>query len=91
MPTLDTTPGRECIGGVRVKISITLPEELLKVIDLRAEQQRTSRSSIIEGAVQTFLGRSTWNEQNARDLEIINARADFLNQEARDVLEYAQS
>ena len=32
--------------------------------------------------------RLTRNEQNARDLEIINRRADFLNQEARDVLEY---
>jgi uncharacterized protein len=28
------------------------------------------------------------NEQNARDLEIINRRTDFLNQEASEVLEY---
>jgi len=31
------------------------------------------------------LGR---NEQNTRDLEILNRRAEFLNQEANDVLEY---
>jgi len=74
---------------MRVKISITLAEELLKAIDLRAEQQRTTRSNIIEGAVQTFLERSTRDEQNARDLEIINRHAAFLNREARDVLEYA--
>ena len=32
--------------------------------------------------------RLTRSEQNARDLEIINRRADFLNREASDVLEY---
>lgn len=32
--------------------------------------------------------RLTRNEQNARDLEIINRRADFLNREASDVLGY---
>jgi len=75
---------------MRVKISITLAEELLKAIDQRVEQQRTTRSNVIEAAVQTFIGRSTRAEQNARDLEIINRHADFLNREARDVLEYLQ-
>jgi len=38
--------------------------------------------------VRAFIGQLIRNEQNARDLEIINRRADFLNQQASDVLEY---
>jgi metal-responsive CopG/Arc/MetJ family transcriptional regulator len=73
---------------MRVKVSITLTEELLKAIDQCAERQRMNRSDFIE-AVRPFIGRLTRNEQNARDLEIINNRhADVLNQEANDMLEY---
>ena len=45
-------------------------------------------SDFIETAVWTFIGQLIRDEQNARDLEIINRRADFLNQEAADVLAY---
>jgi metal-responsive CopG/Arc/MetJ family transcriptional regulator len=75
---------------MRAKISITLTEELLKAIDRRAKQQRATRSNFIEAAVQAFVRQLSRDEQNARDLEIINRNADSLNREACDVLEYSQ-
>lgn len=72
------------------KISITLPEELLRAVDQRAKQQLTTRSGFIEAALQAFIARLIRNEQNARDLEIINRNADSLNREAHDVLEYSR-
>jgi metal-responsive CopG/Arc/MetJ family transcriptional regulator len=73
---------------MKVKTSITISEELLKVVDKRAKQYRKNRSDFIETAVLAFIGRLIQNEQNARDLEILNRRADFLNQEAAEVLAY---
>jgi len=73
---------------MKVKTSITLSEELLKAIDKRAKQFRKNRSDFIEAAIRAFVGQLLRDEQNARDLEIINRRADYLNQEAADVLEY---
>ena len=76
------------IGGMKVKTSITLSEDVLKAIDKRAKQFKKNRSDFIETAVWAFIGQLIRDEQNARDLEIINRRADFLNQEAADVLAY---
>jgi metal-responsive CopG/Arc/MetJ family transcriptional regulator len=72
---------------MRLKISITLSEELLGAVDNRAKQQERTRSDFIETAVRALVKRQTRNERNACDLEIINRHADFLNQEASDVLE----
>jgi metal-responsive CopG/Arc/MetJ family transcriptional regulator len=73
---------------MKVKTSITLSEELLKAIDKRAKHSKKNRSDFIEAAVWAFIGQLIRDEQNARDLDIINSRADFLNQEAADVLAY---
>ncbi len=73
---------------MKVKTSITLSEELLEVMDGRVKQQKKTRSDFIETAVWAFIEQLARAEQNARDLEIINRRADFLNEEAADVLEY---
>jgi len=73
---------------MKVKTSITISEELLKVVDKRARQSKKNRSDFIEAAVSAFIGRLIQEEQNARDLEIINRRADYLNQEAAEVLAY---
>jgi len=64
-----------------------LPKELLLAVD-RFRPRHTSRSDFIEQAVRTFLAQRKREEQNAHDLEIINQRADELNQEAEDVLTY---
>jgi len=73
---------------MKVKTSITLSEELLKVVDKRAKQYKKNRSDFIEAAVLAFIGKLIRDEQNARDLEILNRRADYLNQEAAEVLAY---
>jgi metal-responsive CopG/Arc/MetJ family transcriptional regulator len=69
---------------VRVKTSITLPEELLKSID-RAD---SNRSAFIERASRAYLARLEKARREAKDAEIINRNATRLNQEAMDVLEY---
>lgn len=73
---------------MKVKTSITLSEEVLKVIDKRARQSRKNRSDFIETAVWAFVGQLIRDEQNARDLDIINRKAEALNEEAADVLAY---
>jgi len=42
----------------------------------------------IEAALRAFIAQMARDEQNARDLAVINRRADYLNQEAIDVLTY---
>lgn len=73
---------------MRIKTSVSLPEELLKAVDKRAKQHNRKRSDLIEAAVRAFIEQLKRDEENARDLEIINRRADFLNEEANDVLGY---
>lgn len=73
---------------MKVKTSVSLSEELLKVVDKRAKRAKTNRSDFIEQAVWTFVGLLIRSEQNARDLAIINRHADRLNAEAEDVLSY---
>ncbi len=72
---------------MKVKISITLSEDLLKAIDEYTGEHK-SRSEFIEGAVRAFITQLNRKQQDARDLEIINQHADSLNREAADVLTY---
>jgi metal-responsive CopG/Arc/MetJ family transcriptional regulator len=73
---------------MKVKTSITLSEDLVEAIDRRAKRQNTNRSDFIEVAVSTFIRQLIRDEQDARDLEILDRRSDYLNQEAADVLAY---
>jgi metal-responsive CopG/Arc/MetJ family transcriptional regulator len=73
---------------MKVKTSITISDELLKVVDKRAKQYKKNRSDFIETAIWVFIRQLIRDEENARDLEILNRRADYLNQEATDVLAY---
>jgi len=72
---------------MKVKTSITLSENLIKAIDQRVGSDKT-RSAFIEKAMWVFITQMILDEQNARDLDIINRRAERLNREAADVLEY---
>ena len=72
---------------MKVKISITLSEEILEAIDLHMGEYR-SRSEFIETAARTFIAQLERKEAERRDLEIINRHADSLNAEAEDVLTY---
>ena len=72
---------------MKIKTSITLSEDLLKVVDQRSRQYK-NRSEFIETALRAFITQMLRSEQNSKDLEIINRRAVELNQEAEDVLTY---
>ena len=72
---------------MRIKTSITLSEDLVKAIDEYATKYN-NRSEFIEEAVRAFIRQLIRKQEDARDLEIINRRADYLNQEAMDVLTY---
>jgi hypothetical protein len=69
---------------VRVKTSVTLPKDLLKQI----EQFDENRSAFLERAVRAYVAHLQKLRREKRDVEIINANADRLNAEARDVLGY---
>jgi len=59
----------------------------MKAIDKLAGAY-SNRSEFIETALRAYISQMVRNEQNAKDLEIINQRADRLNKEAADVLTY---
>jgi metal-responsive CopG/Arc/MetJ family transcriptional regulator len=69
---------------VRVKTSVTLPDDLLQEID----NAGTNPSSFLERAVRKYLADLYQSRRDRRDAEILNAHADRLNREALDVLEY---
>jgi len=71
---------------VRVKTSITLPQDLLG----RLDQIDKNRSALLERAARAYLAQLDKEQLDRRDLEIINRNADRLNREAEDVLGYQQ-
>ena len=72
---------------MKVKTSITLSEDLLDAID-ESSGQFKNRSDFVEAAIRAYIEHMIREEQNAKDLAIINRQADRLNKEAIDVLEY---
>jgi metal-responsive CopG/Arc/MetJ family transcriptional regulator len=69
---------------VRVKTSVTLPDDLLKEID-RADP---NRSVFLERAARRYLAEIEKSRREARDKGILDANANRLNEEACDVLGY---
>ncbi len=72
---------------MKVKTSITLSEEVLHALEEHVVSYK-NRSDFIEAAVWAFIKQKIRDEQNARDLKILNRRAEALNKEANDVLAY---
>ena len=72
---------------MKIKASITLSEELISRIDAFSHRYG-NRSAFIEQAVRHFLAAEEQRYRDAQDLEILNARAESLNEEAMDVLSY---
>jgi len=72
---------------MKIKTSITLSEDLVKAID-NLSGQSESRSEFIEMALWFFVKQMLQKNQELKDLEILNEQADYLNQEALDVLSY---
>jgi metal-responsive CopG/Arc/MetJ family transcriptional regulator len=75
-------------GIMRIKTSITLPEDLLASIDQHAGSFDNNRSAFIEAAVRALITQIERGMRDARDMEIINREADRLNREAEDVLSF---
>ena len=77
----------EYVWSMKVKTSITLSSSLITAIDEQAESFK-NRSEFIEVAVRAFLAQRQHEARESRDLAIIAERADRLNAEAAEVLEY---
>jgi metal-responsive CopG/Arc/MetJ family transcriptional regulator len=73
--------------GMKIKTSVTLSDELIKAIDEYGQGYK-NRSDFVEAAIWAFIKQIIRDQQNARDVEIINRNADRLNAEALDVLAY---
>ena len=69
---------------VRLKTSVTLPDDLLEKID----RTNSNRSSFLEQAARQYLAYLERNHREKQDSAILNAQANSLNEEALDVLEY---
>jgi hypothetical protein len=72
---------------MKVKTSITLSSEVLRLIDQRQAEFK-SRSGFLERAAREMLDQLARTDAERRDLEIINKPADALNAEAEEVLAY---
>lgn len=69
-----------------MKTSVTLSEELLQAIS--AETSSENRSAFIETATWEYLELRRKRVRDRREMELISANADLLNDEARDALEF---
>ena len=72
---------------MKVKTSLTLSKDLLTAID-QCPGRYKNRSEFIEAASWALLKQLLRDAESAKDLEILNQRADALNREAAEVLEY---
>ena len=85
--SLDRRRGREYIGSMKVKTSVTLSEDIMKSLG-RAARRGESRSETIERLLREGLAARARQAADARDLALINRHAENLNAEAEDVLGY---
>ncbi len=67
--------------------SVILSDEILNSID-QIIGRENDRSEFVESILYKYLSERKAKSQRSKDLEIINKNADFLNQEAKDVLDY---
>ncbi len=71
---------------MRVKTSITLPQELLSRLDL----VDTNRSALLERAAISYLAVIERERRDRQDREIIDQNSERLNEEALDALSYQE-
>ncbi len=72
---------------MKIKTSVTLSNELVEAINEYGQPYK-NRSDFIKAAIWAFIKQIVRDQQNARDIEIINRNAERLNEEALDVLTY---
>ena len=73
-------------GGMKVKTSVTLSQDLLDAIE--RELPSSNRSAILEEAAWEFLRSRRKAVRDARELRLLNKIAPGLNEEAIDTLDY---
>ena len=71
---------------MKIKTSVTLSEELLRALSDQVEPR--NRSAFIEEASWSHLRMLRGAERDRTELAALDAHADELNREAREVLEY---
>ena len=74
---------------MRIKTSVSLSSEILDEVSQYAPGGE--RSDFIEKALKKYLDFLKRHERNQSDLQKINNSSDYLNHEAKDVLEYQES
>lgn len=72
----------------RIETVVSLPKDLFEQANEINKDEQIS--DVIETALREFVKRKARTERDKRELELINANADKLNEEALDVLEYQQ-
>lgn len=72
---------------MKVRTSVTLPEELLTKVDALTGKNR-NRSEIVECALRDYVAREKPEKLNTRDIEIINEHADLINKQVEETLEF---
>jgi len=72
---------------MKIKTSVTISQELLTVMDEFLDVDK-NRSLFLEKAAWSYIAKLRRAQRNARDIEIINQRADYLNAETLDALSY---
>lgn len=72
---------------MKQKTSITLSQDILTEVD-RNVGSKASRSEFIEMVLRDYFREKVRAAINQRDLELINANAEYLNREMEDVLRY---
>jgi Arc/MetJ-type ribon-helix-helix transcriptional regulator len=86
-PSLTAILRRWYDGGMKTKTSVTLSEEVLRLIDRNAKGEK-NRSAFIETAVRAYLEVIRRHRRDQEDLATINRLAEKLNAEAGDVLSF---
>ena len=74
-------------SSMKLKTSVTLSEDVVKNLN-RVSRRGESRSETIERLLRQGLAARARQVADTRDLALINAHADALNEEAEDVLGY---
>ncbi len=72
----------------RIETTISLPKDLFEQANEIDKDEQIAE--VIETALREFVKSKARAARDQRELELINANADKLNEEALDVLEYQQ-
>ena len=75
-------------GGMKVKTSVTLSEELLTAIEAQTGADAVNRSALIEQAMWDYLRFRQRAARDKNEIARINAQSAELNEEALDTIDY---